>query len=137
MNLTEIRTEVSLHLNDPSQLIWTETLLDAAIRAALEALGRALGGAFALEGLDGALETTLDGSHRQVLVAGAVAYALALRVSGRFEDARAGEDLPDRRADWAGIQMARFEKLLGQVRVQSHQTAETAPYDPWDWEEEG
>ena len=136
MNLTEIRVEVSLHLNDPSKLIWTETLLDAAIRAALQALGRALGAAQTLEGLDDALETTLDEGQQAVLVTGAVAHALALRVNGRFEDARAREDLPNRMADWAGVQMARFEQLLEEARVQSHQTAATAPYDAWEWEEE-
>lgn len=135
LTLTDIKTQVSGQLNDAGKLIWTDALLETAIRSALQAIGRVQGGALTLTELDGAAETTLAEGHQPVLVLGAVAHALNLRVTGRFEDARASEDLPDGLADWAEKQMARFERLLGEVRAQAHQTAEGAPYAPWDWEE--
>ena len=137
LTLTELRTQVSVHLNDTGKLIWTDTLLDSSIRSALQALGQALGETLSLDGLDEATETTLAEDHQQALVVGAVAHALSLRVTGKFEDARPGGAPMDRVADWAGKQMARFEHLLAEIRLQSHQTAEGGPYDAWDWEEEG
>lgn len=137
LTLEDIRTQVSVHLNDTGKLIWTDTLLDTSIRSALQALGRALGEAQTLDGLDGATETTLEEDHQQALVVGAVAHALNLRVSGKFEDARTGGAPMGELADWAGKQMARFERLLVDIRLKSHQMAEGGPYDAWEWEAEG
>ncbi|MBG0770503.1 MAG: hypothetical protein H0S82_02285, partial [Anaerolineaceae bacterium] len=54
LTLTEIKTRVSAHLNDTGKLIWGDTLLEAAIRSSLLAIGRVLDEALTLEGLDGA-----------------------------------------------------------------------------------
>jgi hypothetical protein len=137
MTLAEVRAQVSVHLNDTGKLIWTDTLLDSSIRCALQALGHALGEVLNLEDLDGAVETTLAEEYQQALVIGAVAHALNLRVTGKFEDARAGEAPMGELADWAERQMARFERLLVGIRLQSHQTAVGGPYEAWEWEEEG
>ena len=136
LTLTDIKTKVSAHLNDTGKLIWSDTLLEAAIRSALLAIGRVLDEALTLEGLDGAAATNLADDHQHVLVVGAVAYGLTLRATGRFDDARAWEDLPDALASWASAHMARFQVMLGQVKAATHQKAATVPYDKWDWEED-
>jgi len=135
LTLTDFKTRVSAHLNDTGKLIWRDPLLESAIRSALQAIGRVLDETLSLEGLDGAVETTLAEDHQHVLVVGAVAYGLTLRATGRFDDARAREDLPDALAAWASAHMARFQIMLGEVRLETYQKAETVPYDQWDWEE--
>jgi hypothetical protein len=137
LSLAEVRAQVSVHLNDTGKLIWTDTLLDSSIRSALQALGGVLDEALTLDGLDEATETSLAEDYQQALVVGAVAHALSLRVIGKFEDARTDGAPMEELADWAGKQMARFERLLVDIRLQSHQTAEGGPYDAWDWEAEG
>jgi hypothetical protein len=136
LTLTTLRDRVSVHLNDTGNLIWSDAMLDSAIRSALLALGRVLDETLALAGLDGAVETTLADDDQHVLVVGAVAYALSFRASGRFEDARSRSELPQNLADWATAHMARFQTMLAEVKRRSHQEAAAAPYDQWAWEEE-
>jgi hypothetical protein len=127
---------VRQHLDDTDGLIWSEAMLAAAVRESLLSIGRVLGESLTLAGLDEAEETTLPDDHQQLLVAGATAYALSFRVSGRFEDARAREALPEALADWASEQMARFQSLLRQAKSGSHQRAALPPYGEWEWEED-
>ncbi len=108
LTLSDIKMKVSAHLNDTGKLIWSDVLLESAIRSALLAIGRVLDESLTLEGLDGAAVTNLDDDHQHVLVVGAVAYGLTLRATGRFDDARARENLPDALASWASAHMARF-----------------------------
>ena len=137
LTLSTIKERVSCHLNDTGGLVWPDALLETAVRSALLALGRILEEPLTLEGLDGAVETTLADDGQHVLITGAVAYALNLRATGRFEDANSRKDLPANLADWATAHMARFQAMLAEVKGRSHQEAGTAPYDQWAWEEEG
>jgi hypothetical protein len=136
LTLMKITERVSCHLNDTGNLIWSEVMLETAVRSALLALGRVLEESITLEGLDGAVETTLAEDDQHVLVVGAVAYALTFRASGRFEDARGKADLPKTLADWATAHMTRFQTMLAEVKGRSHQESTTAPYDQWVWDEE-
>jgi len=135
LTLSTAKERVGVHLNDTGRLIWSETMLETALREALQAVGRALGEPLTLSGLDGASETTLPEDVEHILVTGAVAYALTFRASGRFEDARAAESLPQALGDWASAHMARFQAMLVQVKWQGHQTAAQPPYAGWEWEE--
>lgn len=137
LTLTMIKERVSCHLNDTGSLIWSDSMLETAVRSALLALGRVLEESLTLEGLDGAVETSLAEDDQHVLVVGAVAFALTFRASGRFEDARSRTDSPGPLADWATAHMARFQTMLAQVKLRSHQESTAAPYDQWTWEEEG
>ncbi len=135
LTLTTIKERVSCHLNDTGNLIWSDIMLETAVRSALLALGRVLEVSLSLEGLDNAVETSLAEDDQHVLVVGAVAYALTFRASGRFEDANSRKDLPVNLADWATAHMARFQAMLTEVKQRSHQESTTAPYDRWAWEE--
>lgn len=135
LTLSTARERVSVHLNDVSQLIWTDLMLDTALRNALQAIGRVIGETLTLSGLDGASTTTLPEDDEHALVTGAVAYALTFRASGRFEDVRTEDDLSKAFADWAGAHMARFQTMLIRIKWHGHQTAPQSPYAGWEWEE--
>lgn len=137
LDLVTVRTEVSLRLNDTARLIWSDEMLDAAVRDSLRSIGRILGDTLTLSGLDDAEETTLPADYQQLLVVGATAHALSFRVSGRFEDARAREIPPAALADWAKEQMTRFQEMRRQAKNGGHQQAESAPYGEWEWEDAG
>ena len=136
MDYLTVKARVSCHLNDTSNLIWTEGMLESAVHSALKALSRVLGEILTLAGLDGAEETTLPEADEHTLVVGATAYALTFRASGRFEDAVPNQDLPGNLADWATAHMARFQTLLAGVKVRTHQSSDQAPYSQWEWDED-
>jgi len=136
MTFDIIKERVRCHLNDMGGLIWTDGMLEAAVRSALRAISRVYDEDFTLSGLDGALETTLPDEDEHALVTGAVAYALTFRASGRFEDAAQDQNLPSALANWASAHMARFQTLLAQCRRRTHQTSPDPPYSQWEWQEE-
>ena len=135
LTLSTAKERVSVHLNDVARLIWSEVMLETAIREALQAVGRVVGETLTLSGLDGAGETLLPEDSEHILVTGAVAYALTFRANGRFEDARDADALPNAFGDWAGAHMARFQAMLVQVKWHGHQKAAHPPYTGWEWEE--
>jgi hypothetical protein len=135
MTFTAIQERVRCHLNDTGGLIWTESMLESAVRSALRALSRIYEVDFVLSGLDDAVETTLPKEDEHALITGAVAYALTFRASGRFEDAVHNQDLPAALADWAGAHMARFQTMLAAIKGRTHQESTAAPYSEWEWEE--
>jgi hypothetical protein len=135
MTFDTIKERVRCHLNDTAGLIWTDAMLETAVRSALLALSRIYEEAFTLEGLDGALETTLPAEDEHALVTGAVAYALTFRASGRFEDASLNQELPAALADWGSAHMARFQTMLAGIRTREQQRSTEVPYSEWEWEE--
>jgi hypothetical protein len=135
MNFETIQERVRCHLNDTAGLIWTDVMLATAVRSALQALSGIYEKAFTLEGLDGALETTLPMEDEHALVTGAVAYALTFRASGRFEDASLSQELPTALGDWASAHMARFQMMLASIRAREQQRSTEVPYSQWEWEE--
>lgn len=135
MTFETVKERVRCHLNDTASLIWTDAMLEEAVRSALQALSRVIDESFTLSGLDGAVETTLPEEDEHALVTGAVAYALTFRASGRFEDAALKGDLPAALMDWASAHMARFQAMLAQIKVRSHQESADVPYSEWEWEE--
>lgn len=132
MDYLTVKERVSCHLNDTSSLIWTDAMLESALRSALRALSRVYGETLTLAGLDGAEETTLPEEDEHVLIIGAVAYALTFRASGRFEDAVPDQELPEALADWATAHMARFQTLLAGIKVRTHQVSDQVPYSRWE-----
>lgn len=135
LDLATVCARVNVHLDDTARLIWSDAMLETAVRESLLSISRVMGDTLTLAGLDEAEETTLPADHQHLLVVGAVAYALTFRASGRFEDARAREALPQALADWASAHLARFHTLLMQAKLAAHQQAATPPYGEWEWEE--
>ncbi len=135
ITLSEIHNQAKIHLSDSYSLIYTSEILDEAVRSALSDISRASGVVLTLSGLDEAAETTLPEQDEHALIAGAVAYALNFRASGRFEDAVPHKDLPPALADWAAEQMAHFQTLLAGIKARIHQNSADVPYSQWEWDE--
>ncbi len=135
LTLTDLRTHIAARLSDPSNLIYSLTLLDESIRAALYDISRVSGAVLTLSGLDEAAETTLPPEDEHALIAGAVAYALTFHSSGRFDDAVPNQNLPDDLAGWAEQQMKHFQTLLAGIKARIHQNSSEVPYSQWEWDE--
>ena len=133
--LTTLREMVEISLGDTTNLIWSTETLDQAIRAALAALSGVYGATVTLNGLDSAIETTLEAADVQTLVLGATAYALTSRVAERFEEASPVREDIDALVKNRDQTLAQFQDQLEQVRLRKFQEAENAPYTAWAWEE--
>lgn len=135
LSLSSARDAVEIHLSDSSNLVFSPTMLDEAVRAALRALSGVYGSPQTLSGLDGAAATSFDPSDEHTLIMGAVAFALSFRAAGRFEDALPDDHLPPDLADLAQTRMSLFENLLTQSRIRKLQESTDTPYAAWDWDE--
>jgi hypothetical protein len=135
LTLSTAKASLEEHLADLSNLVWSDTALEEALRAALAELANAYGSALSLDGLDGATSTTLEDLDAQVLVTGGAAYAARFRVMGRYEEATPEDRQNEPMAKWAAETMAKFQSDLIRVRVRKFQDSTDCPYSPWDWAE--
>jgi hypothetical protein len=85
--------------------------------------------------LDAAVITTVEDIDTQVLLTGALAYAIRFRVMGRFEEATPEDLQPEEMARWADETMNRFQSELTAVRMRRFQESTDHPYAAWEWEE--
>ena len=135
--LASIRDQVEINLMDTANLIWSTTVLDEALRAALLDLGRVYGKELTIKDLDSATQTNIDDQDLYVLVKGAVAHALVFRAVGRFE-----EDTPEPRiiphlATHANNASMEFRAMLNFVDLRLKQSSNSSPHAPWQWFEDG
>jgi hypothetical protein len=135
--LATLRDQVELNLMDTSNLIWSTTVLDEAIRAALAQLSRVYGELQTLKDLDAATETTFDDLDAYVLIKGAVAYALTFRSVGRYEESTPEPTLVPGFALMAEEAMAEFRSLLTLVDLRLKQTSGNTPWGDWKYTERG
>jgi hypothetical protein len=135
--LSSVRDQVEINLLDSANLIWSTTILDEAIRAALLDLSRIYGEILTLNGLDAATETTFADQDLYVLIRGAVAYALIFRAVGRYEEATPEPTLAPSFAINAQETMAEFRALLTQADLRLKQNSADSPHSGWQWEESG
>ncbi len=136
-SLSDLRDKVELHLLDAANLIWSTTLIDEAIRAALADLSHVYGEELTLNGLDGALENNFDDLDAYVIVQGAVGYALTFRVVGRYEEATPEPALVPSVAAEAENAMVEFRAMLKLSDLRLKQTTSNDPHAPWAWTENG
>lgn len=160
--LQSVRTQVETNLMDSTHLIWSTTLIDEALRAALADLSIARSQVLKLKDLDSAQATTVNDLDLYLLVKGAAAHALIFRVVGRFEEATPEPNLTPALAQFAESAMKAFKaELVGATlsgnhvldvelakqayqstlesleaaRVQPMQESTDEPYSPWAWKE--
>jgi hypothetical protein len=133
--LSTARDQVEIHLQDLTNLIWSTTTIDEAMRAALAELGNAYGASLSLEGLDGALLTTYDELDHNTLLVGTVAYALRFRLVDKIDLASPTRVENQVLLKHAALQMAMFQSLLTQVRLRRFAVSGDCPYSQWEWDE--
>ncbi len=131
INLITMRLRLSQQLTDENRAIWAEDVLDEAIRLALGRMGTALGQPLYLDGLDGAVETTLMAEDEHVLLLGALAYAIYQRAATRHEDDAPVPQIPQLLQDLAKHVLQRFEKDCDKLRVRALQMSFAVPYAAW------
>lgn len=136
-SVLDLREIVELHLLDATNLIWSTTIIDQAIRAALADLSHVYGHPLTLTGLDGALENNFDDLDVFVIVHGAVGYALTFRVVGRYEEATPEPALVPSVAAEAKNAMVEFRAMLKISDLRLKQTSTNPPHAPWAWTEDG
>ena len=135
INLTTVRDQVEMRLQDAANLIFSTDTIDEALRAALGELSDAYGAAVTLKDLDGALETTFDDLDTHTLLVGAATYCLRFRLVGKYEEASPIREHPEDLARWATDLMEEFQALLTHVRLRRFHQAADHPYSQWEWEE--
>lgn len=129
---------------DSGSLIWTDADLQGGIRLALQEINLASGQAYTLNGLDGAVTTTLPVKLEGVLVLGGAGFAATARTLDRaesYELANEGSDVKG----WAEKTLSRFSSLLSklypsdQARTASQKAAASGPWKAWadDFGEKG
>lgn len=124
--LAQISERVARVLMDPGRLVWAEAVLEEAIRLALGEYNQTLSGAATLQGLDGALQSTLPGEHESLIVLGGAAHAAAICLAGKveaFPPAAIREDL----ASWAKQRREVYLQGLDWIRTQDLHTG-TLPW---------
>ncbi len=111
------KTSIEIHLQDISNLIFSETTLEEAVRSALRALSRVRAETLTISGLDGAASTTVSSIDEQAIIEGGVAYALTFRAVGLFEEPSPDENLPKEFSDLAQQRMNDFLSLLTSLEL--------------------
>jgi len=134
-SLTSVKIQLETQLSELSSLVWSSTALEEAVRAALAEIAGTYGSAVTLNGLDGAISTTLEDTDVHALVIGGVAHAARFRIFGRFEEATPENLNHDALIGWAEAAMAVFQSALIQIRLRRFQESIDPPYSPWDWDE--
>lgn len=112
---------------DPGGLVWDANSLDEAIRLALGDMQRISDNKLAISGLDGESITLLDDGMGEVLVKGAAAYALEMRIVDRadsFELQQTGLDM----AGWVEKEKHAYWTEVEKLRKYSFQRSNNVPY---------
>lgn len=133
--LITIRDRVETHLSDSTNLTYSTTVLDEAIRSALAEISAVQGTALTLSGLDTAVSTTLPALDDFALVIGSVAYALSFRMTGRAEDALPQAAEADTLTAMHKRFRTHFDLLLNAIKRRLLQSSSDHPYSEWDWDE--
>lgn len=135
ITLSSVRDQVETRLSDSTNLIFSTSTLDEAIRAALSEVANTYGTALTLKDLDSATETTFDDQDLNALIIGSLAYALRFRLIGKYEDALPVRESPENFASTATAVMNNFQSLLIQIRLRRFQSSVDQPFSLWEWDE--
>lgn len=130
-DITALRARLRAWLSDGPGLALPDGLLDEAALQALDLLNRAGGTSFSVQGLDGALATSLPAGLESLLVSGAGALAAegAAAAAERLLEP-AGQPVTVLVA-WGRLQYERFQAALGDVRARQLQAGQP-PYTGWE-----
>lgn len=127
VDIDTLRQRIWTFLMDPGGLVWDANSLDEAIRLALGDMQRISDNKLAISGLDGESITLLDDGMGEVLVKGAAAYALEMRIVDRadsFELQQTGLDM----AGWVEKEKHAYWTEVEKLRKYSFQRSNNVPY---------
>ncbi len=130
-DITALRARLRAWLNDGPGLALPDGLLDEAARQALDALNRAGGTSYAVQGLDGAAVTSLPAGLESLLVSGAGAVAAEGAAAAAERLLEPGGQPVTVLVAWGRLQYERFQAALGELHARQMQAGEL-PYTAWE-----
>ncbi len=132
-DLTDICTRIRTQYLDPNKYAVEDDTLEEAVRSALGDISRVYESPHTLEGLDGALETTLPERDIPVLMTGASGYVLTILLQYCFSHYTPSL-VDDANLMKAEHHMnARFKTLLTELRMDDFQRSQACPHIDWEW----
>lgn len=133
--LSELCERLNQQFLDPQNLsIPTDTQTEA-VREALAGMNAFLGRQYTLEGLDGALESSLPEHCLPVLVCGAAAFALDFSLRKRLSGFASALGREDTLRLWGAHLSRQFDAGLDRLRALSLQSEAGLPFGAWTWNE--
>ena len=134
--LTDIRTRLLNQYLDPNNLVLNTDSLDEAIRSAMEEIARVHDTTLTLEGLDGALVTTLTTEDIAVLMTGAAANCMDYLLLGPLGHFTAIYGSKSDVIHWSFNYRLRFRDELEDLRLGGLQYTDDPPITRWPWVED-
>ena len=130
-DITALRARLRAWLSDGTGLALPDGLLDQAALQALDLLNRAGGTVYSVQGLGGAVATTLPAALESLLVSGAGALAAEGAAAAAERLAEPGGQPVTVLVAWGRLQYERFLAALGDVRARQLQAGQP-PYAGWE-----
>lgn len=130
-DITALRARLRAWLNDGPGLALPDGLLDEAAQQALDAVNRAGGTVFAVQGLGGAPATSLPAGLETLLVSGAGALAAEGAAAAAERLLEPGGQPVSVLVAWGRLQYERFQAALGELHARQLQAGEP-PYSAWE-----
>jgi hypothetical protein len=110
--LSTLESRVQVLLSDANARVYSEDLLEEAIRLALGEYSTRAQQVYTLEDLDEAEATTIPDYFDSVVVIGAAGHAAKARALDRADSFTQGETLPADLDAWGETQLTRFRSIL-------------------------
>lgn len=132
-DLTDLCTRIKTQYLDPHNYVVEEDTLVEAVRSALGEISRVYETPLTLEGLDGALVTTLPERNIPVLLTGASGYVLTILLKYCLSHHTTDllEDVALMKAEQ--LMNGRFKILLEELRMDDFQRLQACPHIGWEW----
>lgn len=130
-DITALRARLRAWLNDGPGLALPDGLLDEAACQALDAVNRAGGSTYSVQGLDGALATSLPAGLESLLVGGAGALAAEGAAAAAERLLEPGGQPVTVLVAWGRLQYERFQAALGELHARQMQLGQP-PYAAWE-----
>ena len=134
-SLESLSSRLATQTLDQRGLIIPEEARSEAIRQALERMNTFLGSAYALEGLDGAIATTLPGGHEYALLIGSRAYGLSYLQANRVGNLLKPSDTLQEADLLLQHLWRQFDAELDRLRLLALQSSELPWHGSWVWTE--
>jgi len=132
IELTALRARLRAWLDDATGLALADGLLDEAALQALDMLNRAGATQFSVQGLNGALATTLPTALEALLVSGAGALAAEGSAAAAERLLQPEGQRVTVLVAWGRAQFERFQAALGELRARQMQSGLQPPYAAWE-----
>ena len=135
-SLESLSARLATQTLDQRGLIVPDYARSEAVRQALERMNAVLGSGYVVEGLDGALQTTLPIGHEYALLVGSRAYGLSYLQANRVGNLLKPSDTLHEADLLLQHLWRQFDIELDRLRLLALQSTQLPWHGSWDWIEE-